>query len=132
MQQVSLLRQQFIVMTRKDDQNKSNQFLVLSFYAPLKDKDAAVRTFNAMVDEFELFDPAALKEKRLNAYKAGKEWLTQRLAEEYTAKLIPQRQVFRILVSGQDAGYIQFDESTKEIDAKGSQVDVGAVMAAAA
>lgn len=110
---VSLLRQELVA------QVKDNQFITLIMYSPLSDRDLATRTFDMMLNEFELYDAAALKQHRVEAIAAGKDWLAKQSAENYAAKLINEPLFYRILVGGKDVGYLRFDEGAKEADPKG-------------
>jgi hypothetical protein len=115
---VSLLRQEFIV------QSQDHQFYVLTFYASLRDKAEATRTFDAMISEFELFD-ASTREKRTDAAALAKSWLAQQSAEQFRSKIINQPQYFRILSGGQDVGYYRLDELVQEANPKGTgKIDV--------
>jgi hypothetical protein len=114
---VSLLRQEIIA------RNKDNEFIVLTMYSPLKDREAATKTFEQMLIEYQLFDPVEIGKRRTNAISVGKEWLDKLSAEQFVAKMINNPVYYRMLVGAQDVGYIRFDETTKE--PKGtSRVDV--------
>ncbi len=118
-QTVALYRQQLIV------QMGDNQFIVLMLYVPLKDRDSATTTFNAMVGTFEILDQMALAKKRAEGAAAGKEWLTKRTADGLRATLNPQPQYFRVKVGGADIGFLRFDEiETNREATKGIQVTV--------
>ncbi|HEY4329856.1 MAG TPA: hypothetical protein VGN88_08975 [Phycisphaerae bacterium] len=122
---VSLMRQQLIIQSQSDEFGKGTQFLTLTFYAPLKDREAATRTFELMLNEFELFDPATLRKRRGDAIALGKTWLAQQSAETFRKKMIAEPQLFRIIVDGNDVGYIRFDEMTQEPNPKaGGMIDV--------
>jgi hypothetical protein len=115
---VSLLRQEFIVQTQE------HQFYILTFYAPLRDKVEATKTFDAVISEFELFD-AATGKKRTAAATLAKTWLAQQSAELFRSKIINQPQFFRILSGGHDVGYFRIDELVQEANPKGTgKVDV--------
>jgi hypothetical protein len=112
-ERISLYRQQLIARV------KDNQFLVLIMYTPLKDRAEAAKVFDMMAGEYELFDPAAMKQRRKQAADAGKAWLAAQSAEQFVPKLILQPVYFRMLVGGKDVGYIRFDENAKEPNPKG-------------
>ena len=115
---VSLLRQELIARV------KDNQFIVLTMYTPLKDREEAMKVFGMMLGEYELFDPAAMKAHRLAAIGVGKDWLAKQSAELFATKMIAQPAFYRILVGGKDVGYLRFDEGTKESKGAGPMVDV--------
>jgi len=116
---VSLFRQELISRV------KENQFIVLTMYTPLKDRELAVKTFQMMLGEYELFDPAVMRQHRLDAIKLGKDWLDKQNAEQFAAKLNNQPAYYRMLVGAQDVGYIRFDEAAKEPNPKGAgMIDV--------
>ncbi len=116
-QSIALFRQQLIV------QLADNQLIVLTFYVPLKDREAATTTFDAMLSTFELLDRQELAKHRAAAVELGKNWLAQRSADELKAKLNPQPQLFRMKSGGTDIGFLQFNEveSTRE-NTKGIRV----------
>ncbi len=117
-QTVSLLRQELIVRI------KDGVFDVLMLYTPLADRDTAERTWNLMLPEFEIFDGSAMLKRRVEAAKTGREWLSQRSAEELRGKLINDAQFFRMTVGNKDIGFFHFNELTKESGPGGSIVDV--------
>ncbi len=101
---VSLFRQQMIV------QMADTQFMIVTLYAPLKDRDAATATFNAMLGTFELLDRQELLKRRAAAVELGKTWLTHLIADSLKAKLNPTPALFRMKVGGTDIGFLQFSE----------------------
>lgn len=122
-EEVALLRQQLIVQTRE------NGFMVLTYYTPLKDREEAVRTFEAMVGSFEILNQTDLKKRRVEAIMAGKTWLAERTAEEFKAKMNPQRVMYKMLVGGMngtEVGYIGFDEREAARDGfRGIEIEMG-------
>jgi hypothetical protein len=112
-ERVALYRQQFIARI------KDNQFMVLIMYTPLKDRTEAATVFNMMLGEYELFDPVAMKQHRMQAADAGKAWLARQTAEQFLPKLMTQSVHYRMLVGGKDVGYLRFDENTREPNPKG-------------
>jgi len=122
---VALYRQQLIVQVDPDENGMSMKFLILTLWTPLKDRADATQTYTAMLKQFELFDPEVLKQRRLEAVKAGKVWLEQQNAEKFRAAMIRQPQLFKIMVNGKDMGYLRFDEMTQEPDPNsGRMIDV--------
>ena len=115
---VDLYRQQFIF------KNRDNQLHVLTFYTPLKDRDVATQTFDAMLSELEIFDMADVAAQRVADAKLGKEWLAKRSAEEFATKIENQTQRFSMMINGDDVGCIRFDEQARETDSRGNTVDV--------
>jgi hypothetical protein len=111
---VSLLRQEIVSRV------KDNQFFVLTMYSPLKDRETAMKTFEQMLAEYDLFDPVAIRQRRTNAIGAGKEWLAKQSAEQFVAKMSGAPVYYRMLVGAKDVGYIRFDEMTQETNPKGS------------
>jgi hypothetical protein len=101
---ISLFRQQLVVKVSDTD------LLVLTLFTPLKDREAATRTFDAMLTSFRILDRTEIAKKLERSIKAGKEWLAQRTADELKSKLSNQPQLFRIKVGGADMGYLRFDE----------------------
>ena len=91
-------------------QTATNQFFVLTMMAPLAAKQEAVETFDAMIASFQVFNRDDIKNRRLAAIKAGRDWLTNRNPEELVKKLYSQPQIFRIRVDNKDVGYCRFDE----------------------
>jgi hypothetical protein len=122
---ITLFRQQLIVQIDPDESGLSSRFVILTLYAPLKDRTEATRTFSAMLDQFELFDPQALKKRRTDAIAAGKAWLAEQSAEKLKGVLIREPQWFRAVVGGKDVGFLRFDELAQEPDPKtGRVIDV--------
>ena len=109
---VALFRQEIV------SQIKDNQFIVLTMYTPLKDRDEAAKVFGMMLGEYELFDPVAMKQHRLAAINSGKDWLAKQNAELFVTKMIGPPVFYRMLVDGKDVGYMRFDEGTKIADPK--------------
>jgi len=101
---ISLYRQQLIVRVTDND------LMVLTMYTPLKDRDAATTTFEAMLTSYQLLDRTEIAKQLQISVKAGKEWLAQRTADELKGKLNNQPQLFRMKVGGVDQGYLRFDE----------------------
>ncbi len=106
------------------DHKTTSRFLVLTLYTPLHDRASAGRTFDAMLPNFQLYDPAKLKDELITASKTGKDWLANQSAEKFAASIDAAAQLYRILVNNQDVGYIQFDEATKEKAAGSAVVDI--------
>ena len=102
---ISLFRQQLVVKVNETD------LLILTLFTPLKDRDAASTTFDAMLTSFRILDRTEIAKKLELSIKAGKDWLAQRTAEELKSKLNNQPQLFRMKVGGADVGYLRFDES---------------------
>lgn len=100
----TLLKQELAV------QVATNEYLVLTLYGPLVTKEEMIKTFEAMVGTFVVYDRAQIDKRRLDAIKAGKEWIQDRVAEELTKRLVDGLQVFRIKVEGKDVGYLSFEE----------------------
>ncbi len=118
-ERIALLRQQLIL------QRSPQKFLVLTFWTPLKDRDEAILTFEAMLTSVEFMDKKKLDDERVAAARAGKLWLAQRSANELKSKLLAQPQLFRMKIDNTDIGFVRFDEGDKERDAKtGALVDV--------
>ncbi len=107
---ISMYRQQLMI------QLTSKQFLVLTFYTPLKDREAATKTFDAMLTQFEILDRSVIAEQRLKSSEVGRVWLEKRSADELKAKLGAMPQIFRIRVGGKDMGYVRFNagETTRD------------------
>jgi hypothetical protein len=101
---ISVYQQQLLVQTQE------KQFMALTFYAPLKDRDTATQTFDAMVGSLELIDPTTVKARRVAAVIAGRKWLESQTAEMLKDKLSPQPQLYRMIIGGKDVGYLQFTE----------------------
>jgi hypothetical protein len=114
---VSLLRQELVVCIR------DGLFYVLLLYTPLSDREVAQKTWDLMLPEFEIFDASAVVKRRNEAAKAGREWLAKRSAEELRGKMAPEKQFFRITVGGNDVGFFNFEEVTREAGAGGAIVD---------
>lgn len=104
----ALYRQQLLISN--DDQQQ--EYVVLTLYALLKDKDEATRTFNAMLPTFELLNRAELLAHRKTAIAAARAWLINRTAEELKSRINNQPQLFRMRIGGQDSGYVLFSEFT--------------------
>ncbi len=102
---IALFRQQLVVKVSDAD------LLVLTLFTPLKDRDAAGTTFDAMLTSFRILDRTEIAKKLELSVKAGKDWLAQRTADELKSKLNNQPQLFRMKVGGADVGYMRFDES---------------------
>jgi hypothetical protein len=86
------------------------EFVVMTLFAPLRDRADATRTFEAMVGTLELLDPSAVLANRAKAVAAGKAWLAQRTADELRGKMNNQPQLFRMKIANREYGYIQFSE----------------------
>jgi len=104
-QSVPLLRQELMVQTA------TNQYMIMTFFAPQAQKDEALRVFNAMVGTFELLDRKAIEARRLAAVNVGKAWLAGIHAEDLAPRLVHQPQLFRIRIENRDVGYVRFDEA---------------------
>jgi hypothetical protein len=114
---IAILRQQLLV------QMSTSEYIVLTLFSPLKDRDAATRTFDAMIGSFEVMDPATLLKRREVAVAAGKAWLAERSADELRAKMLNQPQLFRTRIGGKDYGYVQFSEYETPPNDQKSSVD---------
>ncbi len=86
------------------------EFVAMTLFTPLRDKAQATRTFDAMVANFELLDPAKVEVLRKKAVDVGRTWLAQCTAEQLLAKMNNQPQLFRMKINNEDVGYIQFSE----------------------
>ena len=104
-ERIALLRQQLLIQTTP------KRFIVMTFYAPLKDKILATKTFEAMVGSFELLDRRKIEERRLKAIAAGKKWLSEHSADDLRGKLEARASIFRMKVNDNDIGYVRFSES---------------------
>ena len=104
MQTIPLLRQELMVQTA------TNQYMVLTFFSPLTEKDEAITVFNAMVGSFELLDRKAIEARRVAAVKVGQDWLAHIHAEDLVGKLVTEPQMFRIKIENKDVGYLRIDE----------------------
>ncbi|HVX85952.1 MAG TPA: hypothetical protein VH253_14310 [Phycisphaerae bacterium] len=115
--QLAILRQQLLV------QAGPAEYIVLTLFSPLKDRDEATRTFDAMIGSFEVMDPTTVLKRRELAVAAGKTWLAQRSADELRAKMLNQPQLFRTRIGGKDYGYVQFSEFETPPNDQKSSVD---------
>jgi hypothetical protein len=88
----------------------AQEYVVVTLFAPLRDRAEATRTFDAMIANFELLDPTAVMANRAKAVAAGKAWLAQTTADQLLAKMNNQPQLFRTRIGNRDYGYIQFSE----------------------
>lgn len=101
-EEIPLLRQQLIVQTPEKG------FMVVTYYSPLRNREEATRTFEAVIGSFEILDAAKVRKMRVEAILAGKKWLGERTAEEFRGKMNNQPAFFRMVVGGSngtDAGY---------------------------
>jgi hypothetical protein len=121
-EEVSLLRQQLIVQTR------DKGFMVVTYYAPLRNREEATRTFEAVIGSFEILNSEDVRKRRVEAILLGKKWLADRSADEFRAKMNPQPAYFRMRVGGMngtDAGYWWQTERDAARDGfKGIEIEV--------
>jgi hypothetical protein len=124
-EEVALLRQQLIVQTRE------NGFMVLTYYAPLRNREEAMRTFEAVVGSFEILNRDEWKKRRIDAILLGKKWLSERSAEEFRSKMNNQPTYYRMLVGGAagiDVGFWWQEERDATRDGfKGVEVAVNSI-----
>ncbi len=109
-QTIPLLRQELMVQTA------TNQYMVLTFFAPLAQKEDAIRAFDAMIGTFDLLDRKAIEARRLAAVKVGQDWLARIHAEDLTTKILNNPQYFRIKIENHDVGYLRLDETAVNRD----------------
>jgi hypothetical protein len=121
-EEIPLLRQQLIVQT------KDKGFMVVTYYAPLRTREEATRTFDAVVGSFEILNSEDTRKRRVKAIVAGKEWLAERTAEEFRGKMLNQPAYFRMVVggvNGTNAGYWwQTERSAARDGFKGIEIEV--------
>jgi len=119
---IALFRQQLIVQTRE------NQFMVLTYYSPLINREEATQIFNAVAGSLEILDKQEMLKRRAEAVILGKKWIAEQNAEELRAKLNNQPTFFRMLTggaTGTDVGYIRFDEREMARDGfKGVEIEM--------
>jgi hypothetical protein len=105
LQSIPLVRQELMVQTA------TNQYMVMTFFAPLEQKDQAIKIFDAMVGTFELLDRKAIEARRLSAVKVGQDWIAKIKAEDLVSRIVQTPQLFRILIENKDVGYLRIDEA---------------------
>ena len=99
-----------VMIPMPNDQATANEFVHLTMFAPLKDRDLATRTYEAMLKTFVIVDAKQAKAQMQKNLMDGQTWLRGISADMLAGKLIRDPQFLRIVVQDKEVGYVRFDE----------------------
>ena len=97
-------------------QENPTTYFVLTFSCPPDQEADARDIFTRMIGSFQLLDVKKMTQERVAAIQTGRTWLPKQTAESLLPSMDAQPQLFRIVIHGQDAGYVQLSDYPGEKD----------------